>query len=383
MPSWTFEFLATAEAAETSSGLSRGIWELAAALVGRGHKVRVLYPSSGPLAAEPHRGVGAVPVPVVGAGRRPFGRDIAIGRAASELLDRAADVVVGNDEKAGALTLPKGRRAGRPVPVQFVHDVALHTFDTLRPLEPNRGVRQRLGNWMDRRTLRRLEGDALARARLVVVATEFNRRLLDSTYRLPASRVALLPHGVPDPLEVGTVADARRALKVPLDVPIVSFVGRTPERQGRDIALAAFRRVRVLFPGVRFLLVGSTVPTEPGVASLGVVDEPTKARVYRASDVFVFPARYEGFGLAPREAMRYGVSTIASRQVPLEGLPKGAARVVGDDDPGSYASELADLLSDPALRRRVGEAGRAWADGFSYARMAERFEAMVSPLLAG
>lgn len=372
----TIDFLATAEATDTTSGLSRGVWELSAALVGRGHRVRVLYPSTGSLTAPPRRGVAAVPVPVVGVGRRPFGRDIAIGRAASALLDPHADVVVGNDEKAGALQLP---RTGRPVPVQFVHDVALHTFDTLRPLEPDRGLRQRLGNWMDRRALRKLEGDALARARLIVVASELNRQLLERSYRVPASKVALLPHGVPDPVDVGSVADARRALKVPLDVPIVSFVGRTPERQGLDIALAAFRRIRVLFSGVRLVVVGTTVPTEPGVLSLGVVDETTKARVYRASDVFVFPARYEGFGLAPREAMRYGVSTIASRHVPLDGLPKDAARVVRDDDPGSYASELADLLSDPALRRRVGQAGREWADRFSYARMAERLESLLAP----
>lgn len=379
MAGWTIEFLATASAETTTSGLSRGVWELAAALADRGHHVRVLYPSETLAPSPPVRGVTGVPVPLVGIRRRPFGRDIAIGQNASRLLDPAADLVIGNDEKAGALSLTHGPR---PVFGMFVHDVAVHTFDTLRPLEPKRGLRQSVGNFLDRRTLVRLEGRALARARAVVVASELNRDLLLRHYAIPRDRVHVLPHGIPDPVDVGTKEAARLALKVPSDVPTVAFIGRTPERQGLDLALEAFRRTRVFFPGARLLVVGSQVPSEPGVVSLGVVDERTKGRALRAADVFLFPARYEGYGLAPREAMRYGVATVVSSHVPFDGIrTPQAIRVVRSDDPGDYASELAELLADPALRRSIGEAGKAYADQFSYSKMAERFEGIFSPFL--
>ncbi|HUI38146.1 MAG TPA: glycosyltransferase family 4 protein [Thermoplasmata archaeon] len=381
MAGWRLEFLATAPPDDPTSGLSRVVWELAIALSGRGHTARVLFPGPG-TAPSAYRGVAAVPVPEGPASRRPFGRDIAIGRNASRLLDPRSDVVVGNDEKAGALATP-ARRHGRPVFVMMVHDVGLHAFDTLRPLEPDRGWRQRLGNWLDRRALRKLESTALRRASVVLVGSELNRRLLEEHYRLRGPRVEILPYGVPDPVDVGPRDDARRTLKVPLDVPVVSFIGRNPERQGLPIALEAFRRVRTFFPGARFLVAGASVPAEPGVMPLGTVDETTKARVLRASDVFLFPTHYEGFGLAPREAMRYGVATIVSRSVPLDGAdPKRTTRVVATDEAGDYASELAELLADPPMRRAIGEAGRAYADGFSYARMAERFERIVAPWLS-
>ncbi|MCI4351465.1 MAG: glycosyltransferase family 4 protein [Thermoplasmata archaeon] len=382
MGRWRIDLLATEPAEATASGLSRAVWELAAALVDRGHAVRVLFPADEPAERPAHRGVTAVAVPTIGTSRRPFGRDIAIGKNASELLDPSADLVIGNDEKAGALTLPKGAGGRKPVFAMLVHDVALHTFETLRPLEPDRGWRQKVGNFLDRRTLRRLETTALNRARLVIVASELNRELLRKYYDVPPARVALLPHGVPDPLDVGTKDEARAALKLPRDVPVVVFIGRNPERQGRDIALEAYRRIRVFFPGARCLVLGSTVKVEPGVSSLGVVDEATKARALKAADVFLFPARYEGFGLAPREAMRYGVATVVSRNVPFDGAKPGeTVRVVTDEDPGAYASELAELLADPALRRRVGEAGRLYADDYSYAKMAERFEGLFVPIL--
>lgn len=379
---WKVEFLATAPPTDPTSGLSRGVWELASALSTRGHRVRVLYPSPTLEAPPTTTGVTPVPVPVLGVPRRPFGRDIVIGRNASALVDPAADLLIGNDEKAGALDARLTAPDGSPVFAMSVHDVALHTFDTLRPLEPKRGMRQRVGNFLDRRTLRSLEGRALARARLILVGSELNRGLLTRYYGIPSARTRLLPHGVPDPVEVGSKADARLVLKVPLDVPLVAFVGRNPERQGLPLALEAFRRIRVFFPGARFAVVGSTAPTEPGVLSLGVVDERMKACVLRAADAFLFPARYEGFGLAPREAMRYGVPAIVSRHVPLEGIAAPRAiRVVPSDDAGDYASELAELFADPALARALGEEGKKAADEFSYARMADRFEEMFRPLV--
>ncbi|MCI4360934.1 MAG: glycosyltransferase family 4 protein [Thermoplasmata archaeon] len=382
MPKWRIELLASVPPEETSSGLGRVVWELSASLVALGHRVRVLYPADSAAPHPPHKGVEAVPVPTGPTPRRPFGRDIAIGKAARTILDPAADLIVGNDEKAGALG-PIGGRGGRgPVFAMFVHDVALHTFDTLRPLEPSRGVRQRVGNWLDRRTLKSLESTALTRARVILVGSALNEELLRKHYEISGDRVRRLPLGVPSPLEVGTKADARQRLHLPLDVPVVAFVGRTPERQGLPVALDAFRRVRVFFPGARFVVVGSSPKTEPGVLALGVVDDETKARALRAADVFLFPARYEGFGLAPREAMGYGLATVMSAHVPLDGIDrKEAVRVVATDDPADYASELAELMADPALRRSIGEAAKECAEGFSFDRMAERFEKVFSPML--
>lgn len=379
---WRIDFLATAPADDPTSGLSRAIWQLGRSLTERGHAVRVLYPSPSLAAPVPVGAVVPVPVPVLKVPRRPFGRDILVGRNASALVDRHADLLIGNDEKAGALDSGLLTPGNGPAFGLFVHDVALHTFDTLRPLQAPAGLRQRIGNRLDRRTLQRLEGRALARARIVVVGSELNRQLLDRYYHVPPERIRHLPHGVPDPLDVGSREAARQALRIPLDVPVALFVGRNPERQGLATALEAFRRVRRFFPGARLIVIGSTAAAEPGVLSLGVVDEPTKARAYRAADVLLAPSRYEGFGLAPREAMRYGVAAIISHHIPREGIPAPSAwRVPADEEPGSYASELAELFADPALRRSVAEAGRQCADELSYAKMAERFEMIFQPIV--
>ena len=71
-----------------------------------------------------------------------------------------------------------------------------------------------------------------------------------------------------------------------------------------------------------------------------------------------------------------------SHHVSTSGLGRtGALRTVGSDDPGDYASELAELLADPALRRALGDAGKALADTMTVGRMAERIERAIVPFL--
>ncbi|HEV2315989.1 MAG TPA: glycosyltransferase family 4 protein [Thermoplasmata archaeon] len=383
MPGWSIDFLATAPPEETRSGLSRVVWDLGARLVQRGHRVRVLYPSEPFATAPPHAGVERVPLPVVGLKRETYARERAIARAASDLLSPMADLIVANDEKGGAIELPRGPRAGRPIFGMFAHDVQQHHLMTMRAAtQPNPTFRQRIGTWLDRRAIQKLESTAFRRASAVVVGSEANKELLRKYYPVPAEKIHVIPPSIPPLADSGDRAASREALRIPLDVPVVSFIGRTPDRQGLPLALEAFRRVRVFFPGARFLVVGGPAPSEPGVAALGIVDEVTKAQVLRASDLFLFPARYEGFGLAPREAMRAGVATILSRHVPLDGNDGvEVARIVKEDDAGAYASELAELLADPALRRTLAERGRAYSERFGPEVMAEKFEAVFRPFL--
>jgi glycosyltransferase involved in cell wall biosynthesis len=382
MAGWAIDFVATAPPEDSRSGLSRVVWDLSSALAARGHAPRVLYPSEPFHLRPPYRGVECVPVPVVKVKREPYGRERAIARAASALLDPASELIVANDEKGGVLDLPRGRHGRRPLFAMFVHDVQQHHLRTMQAL-PGRpaGLRGRLGAWLDRRTIERLERTALERAVAILVSSRENERLLRELYAIPPNRIHPITLPVPMVVPVGTREQCRQDLRIPPDVPVVAFIGQNPERQGLPLALESFRRVRALFAGVRLLVVGSVGKSEPGVMYLGVVDEETKARALRAADVFLCPARYEGFGLAPREAMRAGLATIVSAHVPFEDAEGEVVRVVAEDSAPAFASELAALLADPEGRRALGERGRLYAERFTPERSAEGFERIFAPLL--
>ncbi|HLY76550.1 MAG TPA: hypothetical protein VKT21_01540, partial [Thermoplasmata archaeon] len=76
--------------------------------------------------------------------------------------------------------------------------------------------------------------------------------------------------------------------------------------------------------------------------------------------------------------------SLVSHRVVLEGAtPNEQFRRVASDDPGDYAAEFAELFADPSLRRKIGEAGKNYADQFSGARNAEAFERAVSAHVPG
>jgi glycosyltransferase involved in cell wall biosynthesis len=376
-PPWRIDVLGSPPPDPTTSGLDRSLWELGAGLVARGHRVRILFATPTPAVPPPYRGVEGVPIPMVTAQRRPVLQAVEIGRAAGDCVADDTQILLGTDERAGAIRLPA--RGKGPTLAMYLNWLPSDHGQGAGASGAGRGLMDRLGGWMDKRTLRRMESDSLARSAAVLAGSTATRDRLAQLHRLPATKVSVLPPTIPDPSTSEPKEAARLALRIPIDVPVAAFAGHRPDPQGLAIALEAFRRSRVFFPGARFLVVGSSPKQDPGVLPLGICDEATKARALRAADLFLFPSLEAGPAYVVPEAMRYGIPAVVSQRVALEGAkPKRDYRAVASDDPGDYAAEFAELFADPALRRQIGEAGRTYADQFSPKRHATAFEQALS-----
>lgn len=85
---------------------------------------------------------------------------------------------------------------------------------------------------------------------------------------------------------------------------------------------------------------------------------------------FVFPSIYEGFGLPPLEAMACGVPVLTTRAASLPEVVGEDAVLTDPYDVDSIAAGLEQLYTDPALRRKLSEAGRNRAASFTWERSA-------------
>jgi glycosyltransferase involved in cell wall biosynthesis len=101
----------------------------------------------------------------------------------------------------------------------------------------------------------------------------------------------------------------------------------------------------------------------------------------RRATAFVFPSRYEGFGLPPLEAMHLGVPVIISNSGALPEICGGAAVQVDPDNPLALANALIQLLKSPAERASRAEAGRRWAARYTWQRTARRTIAVYRSVL--
>lgn len=173
----------------------------------------------------------------------------------------------------------------------------------------------------------------------------------------------------------------RRAVGVPLDAPLVGFVGRLAWEKGPDKFVQMAGRVLQHRSDVHFVLVGEG-PMEDEVR--GLIERMKLAdrihlagiwanteAVYPAFDIFVQTSRSEAMPLAILEAMACGVpvAAIAVGGV-AEQLEAGTTGIllqpgewpgVASSFPGDWegvASAVLMMLGHPALLKKMGEAGR-------------------------
>ena len=385
MAPWTVDFVVRGPPSNDLGIPWFAAWQLMQGLGLRGHRVRGIFPSRSQEEITAPSHVEVVPFPDLVEENGSVEAERNLVRAAGEQIAPTTDLVVRWPLGMSSLPLSAGRRAAGPRVCGVVESVGLAEWDTSSAKDPPGGLRDRLGRWRNRRAIKHAESEALHQASVIFARSDIEREMLHHYFGTPKERVESLPPGIPDPPADLDRTQARRALQLPLDDPVVAFAAR-PDRfleDGGDLALEAFRRIRVFFPGAKFLAIGAAPPkSESGVKAALSAELPNLSKAFAAADVTIFPSRTGGLHPFAPFAMRFGRAVIVSHTLALPGSPpKGVARVVLTDDVGDYASELADLLADPAGQRAMGQRAKTYADALSFQEAGAQWERSFASVL--
>ncbi len=192
----------------------------------------------------------------------------------------------------------------------------------------------------------------------LITVSEFSRQELIRVLHIPPDRITAIPNGV----RFWGTDGARSRLDTEPFKPYVLFVGMSEKRKGIEVLLRAMERVQTHRADVSLVLAGARGDAIDGNESirlreLGWIDDPTLASLYRDAAVFVFPSRYEGFGLPALEAMIHGTPVVTTSNTAIPEAAGDAALYIPVDDDGALATAILRILDDPAFAAELRARG--------------------------
>ncbi len=297
------------------------------------------------------------------------------------ILANPLEMVPGHD--------PPGRPIGSPRPL-----IAAVVYDLIPLIFPDDYLRRWTGLAQSRRyfwTLERLrQYDGL------LAISEATRddvvRLMD----MPGEKVANIGTGGDglgnafSPTNPSDDASDLAAVKrLGLDGPFVFAVAATDPRKNLDGLLNAFSRLpKATLASHKLAVAAGITSTDPNAAPFlsraealgirdrlvltGAVDDTTLRALYRRAEVFVFPSRYEGFGLPILEALRCGAAVVAGDNSSQPEAAGNAAVLVNTDNSEALSAAIQRLLTDPEHSRILRSRGPAHAATFTWDAVADR-----------
>lgn len=292
--------------------------------------------------------------------------------------------------------------------VTTVHDVKPHLFGTY-------GTGTNLNRLVERLLVR----DKWARIDQIVTDSECSRRDIQEKLGVAPDRITVVypgvdlarfrPAGTESQVEAQVKAKARPEAQIESEAsstltstwagsgrPYVLCVAGADPTKNVETLVDAFARLPVpLREQLDLVLVGDfrrrpelrdrvrRAGLEQQTIFTGVVDDDRLITWYQKATLFVFPSRYEGFGLPVLEAMACGCPVISSNASSLPEVAGDAAMLVDPSDVNRMASAMATVLSDGDLRRDLAQRGLAQASGFSWDRTARATIAVYRKVVQG
>lgn len=227
--------------------------------------------------------------------------------------------------------------------------------------------------------------DARRRTKHFITVSECTASDLMNRFDIPAEKITVVPCGVnPEYKPCMENLDQFRKTEA-LDFPFILHVGTIEPRKNIPLLLDAFNMISDSIPH-RIVLVGKPgwgiaeveetvhrLHLEDRVVYKKYVPESKLPRYYNAADLFVFPTKYEGFGVPLLEAMASGTPAIASdtSSIPeIAGNPPSVL-LVEPNNTRVLADAIFKVLTTSEIARELTEKGSERASVFSWRRTAE------------
>lgn len=298
-----------------------------------------------------------------------FGIPYELGKRRPDIYHGLANVLPGNIYKA------RGVKS-----VVTVHDLIFLSFPHTY-------------NWIDRHFFNARFKSACRLSDKIVAVSKCTAADIIKYYFIPKEKISLVYQGCDSSFRQKCSESFKELVRNRFRLPkrYVLSVGTIEERKNTALIVKALPS----FPELDLVLVGRrtryTAYVEETAVACGVRDRvhiltgvgfKELPAIYQMAEIFVYPSRYEGFGIPMLEALCSGIPAIGATGSCLEEAGGDAAVYVDPDDVDSLVEQMASIMGDAGKRAGMIGKGYAHASGFTDESLADQLMSVYLEVLS-
>ncbi len=229
---------------------------------------------------------------------------------------------------------------------------------------------------------------ALKKASKIIAVSNFTKTEIENYYpKVKSEKIRVVHNGYNSDLynlEETQVGDEVLA-KYGLEKPYLLYVGRLEKKKNTPALIEAMAILRENYPEIKekLVLIGNAsfgydevkfmieeFDLERDILMPGWVEEDDMPAIFRSASAFVFPTKYEGFGIPVLQAMACGLPTALSDIKVLHEVAGDSALYFDSNNPCAMALAMKSLISEEALWLDLRKKGLERVKNFDFEKCA-------------
>ncbi len=232
----------------------------------------------------------------------------------------------------------------------------------------------------------------------IITVSDFSKTEIQCYLPVSAHQISAIPNGVDHVLFHPQINEAQqRSVRQKYGLPPrwLLYVGNVKPHKNLLTLVKAFATLPESLSDRHLVIVGKregfitgdtdlaqVLQNDPQLAQrihfTGFVEQADLPVLYRLAELFVFPSKYEGFGLPPLEAMACGCPVVVSNQASLPDICGSPADYFDPESPLELVAKIASALErSPAERSQRIKQGIAHAQKYTWQESVARHEQLI------
>jgi len=229
----------------------------------------------------------------------------------------------------------------------------------------------------------------------ILSISEFTKNELIEIMGISPDKITVTPLAQPESFYRPSISQIKKFKKShQLPENYFLYLGNIEPRKNLISLIQAFKNFSNTNHNVKLILAGSqTWLSEPVIQEIknhnleksvllpGYVNENDLPLWYASALAFVYPSKYEGFGLPVIEAMATGTPVITSNVSSLPEVAGNAAILIPPDDIDGWANSMSAIANSSEMREKLINSGLARAATFSWEKCARMTHEVYEKIL--